>query len=114
MSGLLDQMPAAAFEWWAAYADFEPFGQAREDIRWAIQTAVIANQFRSKKSRAIKPEEVLKMLRTEPPQPMTGKQIDRGLRVWVAGMQAAAKGRQPHRHGRSGDSQTPSRTRQGR
>lgn len=48
MDALLSSMSAEMFAEWAAYAEIEPWGEERADLRAGIVSSVIANTHRGK------------------------------------------------------------------
>lgn len=45
VDAMLGSMSGLQFNEWIAYASFEPFGEERNDLRMAIQTASLGNIF---------------------------------------------------------------------
>lgn len=52
---MLASMTSREFVTWQVYADLEPFGEIRSDLRTGIECATLANIWRSKTSKAYKP-----------------------------------------------------------
>lgn len=78
---LARRMPYRVLQEWMAYAQVEPFGETRADLRAAIVASTVANVFRGKKQRAFKPadfmpkfgEEAVRQLPT--PQQISAKVV---------------------------------------
>jgi len=45
VDAMLAGMPGRSFTEWMAYAEMEPFGEERADLRMAIETAALGNIF---------------------------------------------------------------------
>jgi len=56
---LLEKLTAAELAEWMAYYEIEPWGEERADIRQAITSALIANQYRGKNQRPYKVQDFL-------------------------------------------------------
>lgn len=58
---MLARMPSRLFSEWMAYAQLEPFGEGRADLRAGIVASVIANRWRGEDEREYKPEDFVAM-----------------------------------------------------
>jgi len=56
---LLGRMSSSEMSEWIAYAQIEPFGEERADLRAAIIASTVANTARQRGSRAFKPEDFM-------------------------------------------------------
>jgi len=61
---MLAEMTSAQFAEWMAYAQLEPWGEERADLRAGIIASTMANSMRSKKGKPFKPQDF--MARFEP------------------------------------------------
>lgn len=56
---MLAEMPGAMFVEWMAYAELEPFGETRADLRSGIIASVMANAHRAKEAKPFKPQDFM-------------------------------------------------------
>lgn len=56
---MLAQMSAAQLRGWMAYYNIEPWGEDRGDLRAGIVAATVANAFRKKGSRPMRPADFM-------------------------------------------------------
>jgi hypothetical protein len=99
---LRNRISAAEFTSWAALEDLDPWGQARDDYRFALLTAVVANSAGSLKKNK-QPWSVEDFLlrfveqRVVPPKPQTADQIEAmlALSVRATNKSFAERGRYP-------------------
>ena len=67
MGELLARISSRELSEWAAFAQLEPFGEEREDLRAAIVAATVANTARDpKKQRAFVPSDFMPDFEREP------------------------------------------------
>ena len=71
--GLADTLSMVQFRRWAEFAEVEPFGEERGDLRAGIVASVVANVNRGKNTRPFKASDF--MPRFERPKKQTGEQM---------------------------------------
>lgn len=59
MAELQRRISAAEYYEWAAFAQLEPFGEERADLRAAIVACTVANAFRGKNQKAAQPADFM-------------------------------------------------------
>lgn len=59
MDGLLAELTSRQVAEWLAYAQVEPWGEDRADLRAGIVAATVANAFRRQDSRAFTPQDFM-------------------------------------------------------
>ena len=59
---MLEGMSSRQMAEWRAFWQVEPFGEYREDWRWACLLAMLANMFRDQKSEPLGPQAFLSLL----------------------------------------------------
>lgn len=68
---MLTNMSSRQLSEWQALWSIEPFGEYREDWRWACLMALIANMMRGEKGEIMSPQDFMSLLdptgETEPP-----------------------------------------------
>ena len=81
---MLAEMPVRIFREWIEYANVEPFGEERADLRSAIVAKTIVDMHRSRKSRRPKIEWFMpKFKPREPPKPKTGEQLFEKMKMFT-------------------------------
>ena len=75
---------------WQALWQLEPFGEYREDWRWACMMVLIANMMRGEKSEALSPQDFMSLLdptgETEAPPSAAERANDAFESMWEAMM----------------------------
>lgn len=56
---MLGRMSSAEFTQWTAFAELEPFGEEREDVRFGLLICAVLNLFRGKGKKPLRPEDVM-------------------------------------------------------
>ncbi len=64
-------MPARELDDWMAFAQIEPFGEARADLRMGILASVIANANRAKGGKTFEPSDFIPVFDAEPEPELT-------------------------------------------
>lgn len=59
VDGMLERIPSRLLTEWLAYAQVEPFGEERADLRAGIVAATVANVNRAKGTPAAKPTDFM-------------------------------------------------------
>lgn len=67
VDAMLDSITPEQFSEWLAYDQIQPFGPERDDLRMGISTSALMNLQLDKKSKRIKPMDLMPY--TEKPQP---------------------------------------------
>ena len=81
---LLRRVTASELSEWMAYAELEPFGQEREDLRAGMISSPLVNLWIQKGHTLTKPSDWV--LNFEPKEPMTGEQLAFMLRGLAAAL----------------------------
>lgn len=73
---LSDRMSSRELLEWMAYAELEPFGEQRADLRMGISTAWMVRMWADpKKARGIEPQMFMPYYEEPPKQPKTAQQL---------------------------------------
>ena len=89
--GLADRIDLWQLRRWAEYAEVEPWGETRADLRAGIVAATIANVNRGKGARSFKPGDF--MPNFEPRKPQTLKQMRNIFCAFAQAHNAAQRGK---------------------
>lgn len=66
---MLGRITSRQFSEWMAYAQIEPFGEERADLRMGVLASLVSNMFRKAGTTAAKPEDFLLFADRDPPEP---------------------------------------------
>ena len=74
---MLAEMTSAQFAEWMAYAQLEPWGEERADLRAGIIASTMANSMRSKKGKPFKPQDFMPKFEPEDEEVTAAKMMAR-------------------------------------
>lgn len=91
VDAMLASIPLRLFNEWIEYAQLEPFGEERADLRAAIVACVTANAWRGKTGRRFQPKDFMPQFSQTRRPRQTAEQMDKVMREFAAAYDIAKK-----------------------